>query len=98
MDFVLYNVHLKPLYCVCISKFCWAVNQIFPQSLSKSYSQRKDLRELMTLARVQMAFGEPKFILDVCPGPRLEKGYLDIMFAYLSNLKNIFWIPTIDKV
>jgi hypothetical protein len=66
--------------------------------VSRSYSQRKDLREFMTLARVQMAFGKPKFILDVCPGPRLEKGYLDIMFVYLSNLTNIFWIPSIDKV
>lgn len=52
----------------------------------------------MTLARAQMAFGEPKFILAMCPGPRLEKGYVDIMFVYFSNLTNMLWISTIDKV
>lgn len=52
----------------------------------------------MTLARVQMVFGEPKFILAMCPGPRLEKGYADTVFVYLSNLTNIFEMPTIDQV
>lgn len=30
-----------------------------------------------------MAFGQPKFILAVCPGLGLEKGHADIAFVYL---------------
>lgn len=40
----------------------------------------------MTLARVQMPFGEPTFTLAVCPCTGLEKGHADKAFVYLANL------------
>ena len=52
----------------------------------------------MTLARVQMTFGDPKFVLAVCCGVGLEKGHEDIAFVHLSDVTNIFWMPTVGKV